>query len=150
IIVLGASDWWWVEHDRALRQAEIARLTLERARQVGEELAKARALREQAKAAPDGDLRPWTDALAAAKRAKGPVAGGEVDEDVRRQVEELLAELQEEERDRRMVERLEAIRLELAYSNLGHVLKEKGNVDEAITANREALRLKPDFAPGHY
>jgi serine/threonine-protein kinase len=36
-----------------------------------------------------------------------------------------------------------------AYSNLGVSLAEKGSLDEAVAAYKEAIRLKPDFAEAH-
>ena len=37
-----------------------------------------------------------------------------------------------------------------AHSNLGIALREKGKVDDAIAAYREAIRLKPEWATAHY
>ena len=36
-----------------------------------------------------------------------------------------------------------------AYSNLGNVLKEKGQLKEALTNYRHAVKLKPDFIDGY-
>lgn len=36
-----------------------------------------------------------------------------------------------------------------AYSNLGNVFKERGQLQEAIDHYRHALRLKPDFIDGY-
>lgn len=36
-----------------------------------------------------------------------------------------------------------------AYSNLGNVYKERGQLQEAIEHYRHALRLKPDFIDGY-
>ena len=36
-----------------------------------------------------------------------------------------------------------------AYLNLGNVLKEEGEVEEAIASYRKAIELKPDFADAH-
>lgn len=36
-----------------------------------------------------------------------------------------------------------------AYSNLGNVFKERGQLQEAIEHYRHALRLKPDFIDGY-
>jgi protein O-GlcNAc transferase len=38
---------------------------------------------------------------------------------------------------------------EVAYFNLGNVLKEKGQLNEAITCYQEAIRLNPHFAEAH-
>ena len=37
-----------------------------------------------------------------------------------------------------------------AHGNLGSVLRDQGHLDEAITACRRAIQLKPDFADAHY
>ena len=36
-----------------------------------------------------------------------------------------------------------------AYSNLGNVLKEQGQLKEALTNYRHAVKLKPDFIDGY-
>lgn len=36
-----------------------------------------------------------------------------------------------------------------AYSNLGNVLKEKGQLKEALANYRHAVKLKPDFIDGY-
>ena len=36
-----------------------------------------------------------------------------------------------------------------AYSNLGNVLKEKGQLKEALNNYRHAVKLKPDFIDGY-
>ncbi len=38
----------------------------------------------------------------------------------------------------------------VAYLNLGDLLSQKGNVDEAITNFEQALQIKPDYAEASY
>jgi serine/threonine-protein kinase len=95
----------WLGLVRAERKAQTTRA-------VEQALAEATLLRTQAGAGPIWDLQAWSQALAAAKRAEALLEGSAGHERLRRQVRELLAELQAEEQDRRLVERLEGIRLQ--------------------------------------
>jgi serine/threonine-protein kinase len=104
VVLLGGGGWWYLASSRAERQAATEQAT-------DEALREATRLLEQARAAPPGDRAHWTEAVAAARRAEGLLAGGEGSTRLRRRVEALLAELEQEERDRRMVARLEEIRL---------------------------------------
>src|SRR5262249_22839467 len=81
-------------------------------------------LREQARAA-DADLLGWAEATGALERAQALAVGGHADADLRRRVEEALASVKEEEqaarrrveqaqRHRRLLARLEEIRLRLS------------------------------------
>jgi serine/threonine-protein kinase len=107
LVVLGGGGWLWLAYQRAERQRETARA-------VEKALAEATSLRGQAKTEPPGDLTTWSTALAAARRAQGLLERGEGNEELRRRVRALLAELNAEKQDRRMIQRLEEIRLRQA------------------------------------
>jgi tetratricopeptide (TPR) repeat protein/tRNA A-37 threonylcarbamoyl transferase component Bud32 len=100
-LLLGGGGWLWLVQKRAETRQEVNEL-----------LQEAALLWEQAKAAPPGDLSKWTAALAAAKRAEGRLAGDQGDEELQRRVDTMVAELEQEAKDRRMLARLENIRLE--------------------------------------
>jgi serine/threonine-protein kinase len=103
LVVLGAGGWGWHERQQGLRrqhEAEVAAAVEDDLRQASE--ARARA------ASPDDEA--WGTALAAVRRAEGRLAG-HPDEALRGRVEATLDELGREQADRRMVRRLEDIRL---------------------------------------
>jgi serine/threonine-protein kinase len=89
---------------------------------VSEALAEAERLRGQAQQAQPGDLSKWSEALGAARRAQGLMREGEADDALRARVALALTDLEREqaaaqrraielERDRKFLDRLEAIRL---------------------------------------
>jgi tetratricopeptide (TPR) repeat protein len=117
-IVLGGSGWAYVAQQRATRQAATERV-------VTEAVDKATLLRGQAKAAPIGDLSKWSEALAAANEARSSLEVGDPSVALRSRVVELVATLEKEQaeagrraaerdKDRKLFERLEAIRFEFA------------------------------------
>jgi eukaryotic-like serine/threonine-protein kinase len=92
---------------------------------VSEALAEAARLRGQAQESAAGDLTKWTDALGAARRAQGLLNEGEADDALQKRVAVVLADLERErataeqrasevERDRKLLEELEAIRGNMA------------------------------------
>jgi len=87
---LGIAGWRWVEQERLDRAQELAG-------RVNAALQQATRLRGQAQGAPAGDLAPWIEAVAVAKKASELLEPG-VDPALRRQVEELLAEVMARER----------------------------------------------------
>jgi tetratricopeptide (TPR) repeat protein/serine/threonine protein kinase len=106
-LLLGGGGAWWLEQDRAQRRAATTQL-------VNEALAEATLLRGKARAGPVEDLATWSAALAAARRAEGLLEQGEGSEELLGQVRQLLAELNAEEKDRRLVARLEEVRLQMS------------------------------------
>jgi serine/threonine-protein kinase len=114
VLLLGGGGWWWWEQERVARRADTVR-------RVNEALDEAKSLSGQAKAAPASSLARWNEALAAARRAETALDAGEEDEESRRRVRDLLAELNREiaaarqaaedaHKDRLMVERLAGLR----------------------------------------
>jgi serine/threonine-protein kinase len=115
LILLGGSGWAYLARLKAERRAATERV-------VTQALDEANLLRGRAKAAAVGDLSKWPDALAAAKQARSLLAAGEPSAALGARVEQLLADLEREQgeavhraeemdSDRRLVERLERIRL---------------------------------------
>jgi tetratricopeptide (TPR) repeat protein/predicted Ser/Thr protein kinase len=98
------------ERDQALRQARTERDQARRSQDVQDALAQAKMLREQARKEA-GDQRQWTKAREMAKRAETLVEGGPVAPGLAKQVDVLRRELDEEEKDRRLVARLEKVQL---------------------------------------
>jgi eukaryotic-like serine/threonine-protein kinase len=118
LIVLGSGGYGWVQWQRNERQTRTAQA-------VDEALAEAARLRGEAQAASVGDLAPWGEALAAAKRADDLLDQGEGDAPLHKRVKVLLAQLGKEradareraqgaEADRILLGRLESIRAEHA------------------------------------
>jgi serine/threonine protein kinase len=88
--------------DQAVQQAR-------RSQEVQEALSRAARLREQARSAA-GNLGQWAEARAEARRAEAAAKRGPVDPGLAEQIDALMAELNEEEADRRLLDRLEAAR----------------------------------------
>jgi eukaryotic-like serine/threonine-protein kinase len=115
LIVLGAGGWVYLAQANAARRASIERV-------VSQALDEASQLRGQAKAAAVGDLSKWPLALAEAKKARTLLAAGDPDAKLEKRVETLMSVLEKEQteatrrsdelqKDRRFLERLEAIRV---------------------------------------
>jgi tetratricopeptide (TPR) repeat protein len=81
------------------------------ARDVNDGLNKATALREQAKAAPDGSAALFAQAREQVQRALALVENGPADDTLKTQVTRLRIELDEEDKDRKLVAALEEARL---------------------------------------
>ena len=107
--VVGGAGWLWHLRDTDRRATRAAG-------RVSQALAEADRTLAQARLA--GSVKSWAEAEAAAKRAAELAAGGDVNDDLRRQAAELHAtigrEAQDVERDRQMVARLEEIRIRRA------------------------------------
>jgi tetratricopeptide (TPR) repeat protein/predicted Ser/Thr protein kinase len=109
LVLVGAAVIGWqaltlarTERDEAVRQAR-------RSEEAHAALARAVALREQARAA--DDVGTWARAREEGKRAEALLEGGPVEPGLAERVAGLLRELDDEEKDRRMVATLETIRL---------------------------------------
>jgi tetratricopeptide (TPR) repeat protein len=104
LLLLVGCAWVWVERDRAGK-------CLVAEREAEQHIQEAVRLRDQGRAAPVEELTAWTEALAAASRAVYRLESGDTDPVLRTRAEELLAKLRRELKDRRMLARLEEIRL---------------------------------------
>src|SRR5262249_36735322 len=103
-LTLGGGGWLWVKNERDARQSQVAR-------EVGEALNQAAALREQAKPAPVGGAALFAQAREHVQRALALVRSGPADPALKAQVARLQAELDGEEKDRQLVAALDAARL---------------------------------------
>jgi serine/threonine-protein kinase len=129
-LMLGGGAWLWI---RADRDARVARLM----RDVNEALNKATALREQAKAALAGSASLFAQAREHAQRALALVQSGPVDPSLKAQVAKLQTELDEEEKDRKLLAALDEARLAQAETAAG---ENRFAQERAIPLFREALR----------
>jgi serine/threonine protein kinase/Tfp pilus assembly protein PilF len=115
------------ERDQAVQQSR-------RSQEVQDALARAAALREQARS-PAGGTGKWAEARAVARRAEALAEGGPVAPGLADRVADLLRELGEEEKDRAMVAELDGIRLRLA-----EVKESQFDTSDARPRYSEALR----------
>jgi serine/threonine-protein kinase len=118
LVVLGGGGWAYLARREAAR-----REATEQA--VSRELDEANRLWGQARAAPVGELSPWSEARAAARRADALLAGGAAGAAVRARAQGVLAGLEQEQaeaqaksaearRDRQLLDRLERIRSKMS------------------------------------
>ena len=116
MVFLGGGAWSYLSQ---LKAAARSRTELA----VNQALNEASVLLGQAKIAPAGDLSKWPDALAAVNRAQSLLNAGEPSTTLRDRVDQLRKSLEQEQaeairrdeeaqRDRKLVERLDRIRLE--------------------------------------
>jgi tetratricopeptide (TPR) repeat protein len=113
LLLLAGALAAWQAVRLAHSEADQARQQAKRSRDVQDALARAAVLREQARRT-SGDPGPWAQALAEARRARARLEDGPVEAGLADQVGDLLRELDEEEADRRLVARLEEVRLRVA------------------------------------
>ena len=106
-MTLGGGGWLWVKNERDARLAQVTR-------DVNEALNQATALRVQAQAAPAGGALLIAQAREQAQRALALVESGAADDQLKKQVTRLQAELDEEEKDRKLVAALDEARLKQA------------------------------------
>jgi serine/threonine-protein kinase len=125
---LAAGGGWWYQRAEAHKQAERARLAAVTERDVTAALGKAEALGQQAWEVRD-DPAQWQAllfaALSAAERAEGLLHSGVASDELRERVSTVRAELEEADAGRRLVARLEEIRLEKADSSDGSFRKKR-------------------------
>jgi serine/threonine-protein kinase len=98
LAALAGGSWWWLDRQDRDRTARVARA-----------LADARQLRDQARALPPWDTTRWHDAREALKRAEAVLAGGG-DAATRRQVNDVLGEIEAAEKDGELLRSLTDIR----------------------------------------
>ncbi|HTU23366.1 MAG TPA: tetratricopeptide repeat protein, partial [Gemmataceae bacterium] len=108
LVLLGTSGWFWREHERTAKRNLMADA-------VEEQMQQALRLRDKGRAAAVGDLSPWVEALSSVQAAADRLSG-DTDPSLRARVEQLRAELETEVHDRRMLARLEEIRLNKSQS----------------------------------
>jgi serine/threonine-protein kinase len=111
-LTVGGGGWLWIKTDREARQAQVAR-------EVNEALNKATALREQARTATTGGAAMFAQAREQAQRALALVDNSAVDPAQADQVRQLQTELDEEEKDRTLVDALDEARLAQAETVAG-------------------------------
>jgi serine/threonine-protein kinase len=151
-VLAGAGGAVWVLWEHAGRVEERARADAEQARaqqeaadrraresqELAAALQAAAGLRAKARAAGPDDRTSWTEALAAARQVKGLLAGADLDDDVRRPAEDLVADVEREARDRRLLARLDEARLQAAAPS------GRGPIDYAGAAASYAAAFRDD------
>jgi eukaryotic-like serine/threonine-protein kinase len=128
-VTLGGGSWLWLKADRDARQAALTR-------EVNETVNRATALREQAKAAVVGSAALFAQAREQARRALALVENGPADEALKELVRNLQAELDEEEKDRRLIAALDEARLTQAET----LSENRFAAERAVPKFREAFR----------
>jgi tetratricopeptide (TPR) repeat protein len=123
--------WLYVKNERDARQAQVAR-------EVNDALNKATALREQAKKANVGSAALFAQAREQVQRARALVENGPADDPLKTQVTRLQTELDEEEKDRRLIVALDDARL--AQAVVSDDRRYIGKWDLAVPILREAFR----------
>jgi serine/threonine-protein kinase len=129
-VTLGGGCWLWVKNDRDTRQAALTR-------EVNDALNRATSLREQARAAPIGSATLFAQAREQAQRALALVENGPADAALVAQVRQLQAELDEQEKDRKLLAALDDAHLAQAESASG---KNRFASERAVPLFREAFR----------
>src|SRR5205823_3963158 len=103
-VLAAGGGWLHVKNEREARQAQLTR-------EVNDALNRATALREQAKAADADAPALFAQAREQAQGALALVENGPADETLKAQVRRLQTELDEEEKDRKLVAALDEARL---------------------------------------
>jgi tetratricopeptide (TPR) repeat protein len=129
-LTLGGGGYLYVRNERDTRQAKVAR-------EVNDALNQATALREQAKAANVGGAALFAQAREQVQRALALVESGPAENTLKTLVTRLQAELDEEEKDRKLLAALDEARLAQADSSSGRLHFAQ---DRAVPKFREAFR----------
>jgi serine/threonine-protein kinase len=129
-VTLGGGGWLWVKADRDARQAQLTR-------DVNDALNRATTLREQAKSAKAGGPALFAQAREQVQRALALVETGPADAALLEQVRGLQAELNEEEKDRKLLAGLDAARLAQAETMAG---KNRFAFERSVPLFREAFQ----------
>ncbi len=127
-LTLGGGGCLWVKSERDARQAQVTH-------EVNDALNRATALREQAKAAPVGSAALFAQAREQAQRALALVENGPADEMLKTQVTRLQTELDEEDKDRKLLAALDEARLKQA-----DLAENRFALERAVPLFREAFR----------
>jgi tetratricopeptide (TPR) repeat protein/serine/threonine protein kinase len=136
-VLLGGGGWLYVKGERDARERVQARRQVELAQEVNDALSKATTLREKAKSAKVGGAALFAQAREQAQRARALVENGPADETLAGRVRQLMAELDDEEKDRTLVAALDQARLEqtatLSQNRFAH--------ERAVPKFQEAFRV---------
>jgi tetratricopeptide (TPR) repeat protein len=134
-LTLGGGGWLYLKTQRDVRQAQLSR-------DVNEAVNKATAFREQARTASAGSAALFAQAREQAQRAVALVESGPADDTLKDRVRQLQAELDEEEKDRRLIAALDEARMAPAEALSG--LRGKSGYrfakERAVPKFREAFR----------
>jgi len=128
-LTLGGGAWLWLKADRDARQVQLTQ-------QVNDALNRATALRERARAAPAGSAALFAQAREQAQRAQVLAENGLADAALVGQVKQMQVELDEEEKDRRLLAALDAARLVQAETVAG---ENRFASERAVPLFREAF-----------
>jgi serine/threonine-protein kinase len=127
---LGGGGWLWVKTGRDARQAQLTR-------DVNDALNKATVLREKAKAATSDSAALFAQAREQAQRALALIENGLADRALQDQVMQLQTELDQEDKDRKLIAALDAARLDGAATLAG---ENRFATERAVPLFREAFR----------
>ena len=127
-LTLGGGGYLYVKSERDARQAQMTH-------EVNDALNQATALREQAKAAPVGSAALFAQAREQAQRALALVENGPADEMLKTQVTRLQTELDEEDKDRKLLAALDEARLKQA-----DLAENRFALERAVPLFRDAFR----------
>src|SRR5262249_5530594 len=130
-LTLGGGGWLYVKSERDARQAQVAR-------DVNDALNRATALREQAKAAPVGSAALFAQAREQVQRARALVESGPAEDTLKMQVNRLQSELDEEEKDRKLLAALDEARLAQAEFAADETGQSRFASERAVPLFREA------------
>jgi serine/threonine-protein kinase len=137
-VLLGSGAWVWVAEQKARQERQLAALELKQARrrqEIGEALARATTLRDEALAR-DGHV-PWAKVRDAVQLARGLMEGGDPEPTLQSRMETLLEEVTDAEKDSQLLAALDAARLVLAQYDAATGLFAH---ERAIPLYRSALR----------
>jgi tetratricopeptide (TPR) repeat protein len=128
-LTLGGGGWLYLKNERDARQAQLSR-------DVNEAMNKATAFREQARTAAVGSGSLFAQAREQAQRAVALVESGPADDTLKNLVLQLQAELDDEEKDRRLIAALDEARLVQAET----LSENRFASERAVPKFREAFR----------
>lgn len=135
-VTVGGGYWLWVKNEREARQAQVAG-------DVNDALNKATALRERAKSTSRGGAELFAQAREQAQRALALVENGPADAALKEQVRRLQADLDQEEKGRKLIAAVDEARLTQAET----LSENRFALERAVPKFREAL-LAYGLPPG--